>query len=193
MAVKGSSLKISRCRQISIPVRLYQRLLELKSRLSHPRESVWRGGTYRLRLARRWQSHGRELCWRCRCTFPRRSLLHQWLSDCRSPGRIWKRQTQLHGVCSTVRTAVPKSRKKPHKSHLSSSGSSSSSLSQIVVGTSVESCFTLHSNTTDFPLWMTLSSRCLSKRVGSGGGSEGFTLTPVVVSSKLLPSIAYVI
>lgn len=56
---------------------------------------------------------------------------------------------------------------RPVQSDLSSSGSSPSSLSQVVVGTSVGSCFTLQSNTTEPPLWTTLYSGWFRMRVGS--------------------------
>lgn len=55
-------------------------------------------------------------------------------------------------------------------SDLSSSGSSPSSLSQVIVGMSEGSCFTVHSNTTDRPLWTSLYSGCFRIRVGSVGG-----------------------
>lgn len=62
-----------------------------------------------------------------------------------------------------------KSKTSADSSDLSSSGSSPSSLSQVMVGTSEGSCFTLHSNTTDLPLWTTLYSGCFRIRVGSDG------------------------
>lgn len=52
---------------------------------------------------------------------------------------------------------------------LSSSGSSPASFSQVMVGVSVGSCFTLHSNTTERPLWTTLYSGCFRILVGSDG------------------------
>lgn len=59
------------------------------------------------------------------------------------------------------------------RSDLSSSGSSPSSFSQVMVGVSVGSCFTLHSNTTDRPLWTTLYSGCFRILVGSDGKIKG--------------------
>lgn len=52
--------------------------------------------------------------------------------------------------------------------HLSSSGSSPLSLSQVMVGMRDGSCLTLHSNAALMPLWTTLYSGCLRMRVGSG-------------------------
>lgn len=57
----------------------------------------------------------------------------------------------------------------PRRADLSSSGSSPASFSQVMVGVSVGSCFTLHSNTTDRPLWTTLYSGCFRILVGSEG------------------------
>ena len=125
--------------------------------------------THRLQSAWRWPSPGPVWCsWR-RCRCPRLHPSRLWWSDCRCPPGTW-RQRIRGGWCISLLW---------HRScfyvpwltsglHLSSSGSSPLSLSQVMVGMRDGSCLTLHSNEALMPLWTTLYSGCLRMRVGSG-------------------------
>lgn len=91
------------------------------------------------------------------------------LSDSRINLKTESLQRGIFGAAGLQTYASRPGTRHLQRADLSSSGSSPASFSQVMVGVSVGSCFTLHSNTTDRPLWTTLYSGCFRILVGSDG------------------------